>query len=298
MVATITAVDEHGAARSLTYTFEAGTFPNAAGAPSLKAPGLVRFAQNVRGSAVLPAATGGDTRISATDYPGLYLYHVSGLPPGLSFDPDTRTISGTPTTAGTWTATYTADDYRRGTIRARTARPQRTRPMRRPGPSRCGSTRRRAPSRPSSWRRWSSRPAHSSGNNNVYDTYVRGDEILIDVQYDRPVAASLPRTNSRISLRLDVGRRTTPTLTDGSRQARQSEEHRVWRAGAALRLHGAGTGSSCARHGPCLVLGRTTATPRTASGCRRARRRTSRWCSWPTARPWSTRRPARRPAGP
>ncbi len=204
MVATITAVDEHGATRSLTYTFEAGTFPNAAGAPSLKAPGLLRFAQNVRGSAVLPAATGGDTRIGLGDYPGLYLYHVSGLPPGLSFDPATRTVSGTATTAGTWTATYTADDYdgfysREDSATAADKADAATRTFKvRVDPA--------TGAEPTiQLMQVASRPAHSSGSNNVYDTYVRDDEILIDVQYDRPVAASLPRTNSRISLRLDVG---------------------------------------------------------------------------------------------
>ncbi len=207
MVATITAVDEHGAARSLTYTFEAGTFPNAAGAPSLKASGLVRFAQNVRGSAVLPAATGGDTRIGLGDYPGLYLYHVSGLPPGLSFDPDTRTISGTPTTAGTWTATYTADDFdgaysRKDSASAADKADAATQTFKVRVDPATGAT-------PTiQLMQVASRPAHASdtiNNPDVYDTYVLGDEILIDVQYDRPVAASLPRTNSRIALRLDVG---------------------------------------------------------------------------------------------
>jgi large repetitive protein len=37
-----------------------------------------------------------------------------GLPPGLSFNPSTREVSGTPTTAGSWTVTYTANDNRGG----------------------------------------------------------------------------------------------------------------------------------------------------------------------------------------
>ena len=37
---------------------------------------------------------------------------VTGLPPGLGFNTTTRTISGTPTTAGNWTVTYSANDGR------------------------------------------------------------------------------------------------------------------------------------------------------------------------------------------
>ena len=49
----------------------------------------------------LPEATGGD---------GTLTYSVSGLPPGLRFESNMRTISGTPTTAGTYTVTYTVED--------------------------------------------------------------------------------------------------------------------------------------------------------------------------------------------
>ncbi len=52
---------------------------------------------------VLPEATGGEGEIT---------YRVQGLPAGLSFDPATRTISGTPETAtdGAVEITYTAED--------------------------------------------------------------------------------------------------------------------------------------------------------------------------------------------
>ncbi|MBD9437279.1 putative Ig domain-containing protein [Pseudoxanthomonas sp. PXM03] len=40
----------------------------------------------------------------------LMTYSATGLPPGLSFDPATRNITGTPTTAGTYTVTYYAND--------------------------------------------------------------------------------------------------------------------------------------------------------------------------------------------
>lgn len=37
-------------------------------------------------------------------------YAMTGLPTGVSFDPATRTVSGTPTATGTYTVTYTATD--------------------------------------------------------------------------------------------------------------------------------------------------------------------------------------------
>ena len=37
-------------------------------------------------------------------------YSLWGIPPGLSFDGDTRTLSGTPTVAGTYEVTYTVVD--------------------------------------------------------------------------------------------------------------------------------------------------------------------------------------------
>ena len=52
------------------------------------------------GGATLPEAEGGD---------GEFTYGLTGLPLGLSFDPDTRTLSGT-VAAGEYTLTYTATD--------------------------------------------------------------------------------------------------------------------------------------------------------------------------------------------
>ena len=39
-----------------------------------------------------------------------YVYAVTGLPSGLDFDTATRIVSGTPTTSGSWTVTYTVTD--------------------------------------------------------------------------------------------------------------------------------------------------------------------------------------------
>ncbi|HKU18336.1 MAG TPA: putative Ig domain-containing protein, partial [Candidatus Saccharimonadales bacterium] len=46
---------------------------------------------------------------AATDANGASIsYSASGMPPGIGFNASTRTFSGTPTTAGTWTVTYVA----------------------------------------------------------------------------------------------------------------------------------------------------------------------------------------------
>ena len=60
----------------------------------------------------LPAAGGGDleTEFSDSTMTWPYLYEVSGLPAGLSFDADSREITGTPTATGSFTVTYTAQD--------------------------------------------------------------------------------------------------------------------------------------------------------------------------------------------
>jgi gliding motility-associated-like protein len=76
---------------------------------------------NVQGLLVLPGATLANGTVG-TPYPtqtlpgvsgggtSPYTYTVSGLPPGLSFDPATREITGTPTTGGTFTIKQTAKD--------------------------------------------------------------------------------------------------------------------------------------------------------------------------------------------
>ncbi|MET1055318.1 MAG: putative Ig domain-containing protein [Pedobacter sp.] len=60
-------------------------------------------------SQVLPAVSGGN---------GPFTYVATNLPPGLGFDPLTRTISGIPTTAGTFTFTVTVTDATNATATA------------------------------------------------------------------------------------------------------------------------------------------------------------------------------------
>ena len=66
---------------------------------------------------VLPEATGGNGKLTyaltsrSRSKPAALTPVVSASPPpGLSFDPATRTLSGTPTTNGTWSVSYTAVD--------------------------------------------------------------------------------------------------------------------------------------------------------------------------------------------
>ena len=70
----------------------------------------------------LPEASGGDLRTEEGEHVFGYFYQVSGLPAGLSFDADTRKITGTPTAvAGATTVTYTAADDDKTTDSADTA---------------------------------------------------------------------------------------------------------------------------------------------------------------------------------
>ncbi|MFZ2752210.1 MAG: putative Ig domain-containing protein, partial [Lysobacteraceae bacterium] len=96
---TLTATDPSGA--SISTTLQVKVVVNVAPvAPASITLPVIK--QNLAYSAVVPAFTdaNGDT----------LTYNISTMPPGLVFDGETRTISGTPTTAGSWTIWYWAND--------------------------------------------------------------------------------------------------------------------------------------------------------------------------------------------
>ena len=107
----LVATDEHGAEAETAVEFTVGRFDGTS-APSFPASASNRTVALHRAmtALVLPEATGGDTSVFGLDIPDPYVYAVSGLPPGLSFDAATRTVSGTPTAVGTYRVTYTAED--------------------------------------------------------------------------------------------------------------------------------------------------------------------------------------------
>ena len=109
----VTATDPHGATAS-THVVLKGTPPSSTGAPRFATTvGSRNMAVNVPVRWVLPAASGGDTTYTDADGNTItvpYDYAVSGLPAGLTFDAATRTVTGTPTTLGSYQVTYTADD--------------------------------------------------------------------------------------------------------------------------------------------------------------------------------------------
>ena len=93
-----TATDEDSESDSVTFTYTIAADLT----PTL---GTLTNRSGIVGTTItsftLPAATGGDTPIT---------YSISGLPAGLTFNTTTRMVSGTPTTPGTPTVTYTATD--------------------------------------------------------------------------------------------------------------------------------------------------------------------------------------------
>ena len=95
---TYTVTDQDGETANTTFsiTIEANS------SPSLAAIAAKTYAANrAIATETLPIASGGNGTLS---------YAISGLPAGLGFDTNSRDLSGTPTTAGTSTVTYTVTD--------------------------------------------------------------------------------------------------------------------------------------------------------------------------------------------
>ncbi|QPH38524.1 Ig-like domain-containing protein [Pedobacter endophyticus] len=92
----VTVTDANGNAITSNYTVKV-TDPLVLTAATLAAgtTGTVYTTQ------IIPSATGGTTP---------YTYSATGLPPGLSFNPTTRAITGTPTASGTFTTAVTVTD--------------------------------------------------------------------------------------------------------------------------------------------------------------------------------------------
>ena len=230
VTATVTATDPHGASKSATYTFQTLNFANSRGAPAIDGPaGPLQFVQNVKGSAVLPAATGGDTSIGTTVIPNPYLYKVTGLPSGLTFDKETRTVSGTPTAAGTWTATYIVDDAdARYSQKASPNAADTADAARKTFTVRVAAASAEGPT--IDLVRIVSHPTHNAGFTGTNDTYIAGDEILVDVEYSEPVEVVGGYDNVR--LRLDLG--TDDTTLTNSREVMKLKQ--VLNGGRTLRF--------------------------------------------------------------
>ncbi|MGQ7852853.1 Ig-like domain-containing protein [Pedobacter sp. WC2501] len=91
---------------STTSTFTLTVTPALALAPGALPNGVTGTAYTTNG---IPAATGGT---------GPYTYSATGVPPGLTFNPAIREITGTPTQIGTYTIPVTVTDANGNTITA------------------------------------------------------------------------------------------------------------------------------------------------------------------------------------
>ncbi|WP_145859377.1 Ig-like domain-containing protein [Pedobacter suwonensis] len=91
---------------STTATFTLTVTPALALAPGALPNGVTGTAYTTNG---IPAATGGT---------GPYTYSATGVPPGLTFNPATREITGTPTQIGTFTIPVTVTDANVNTVTA------------------------------------------------------------------------------------------------------------------------------------------------------------------------------------
>ncbi|WP_131539491.1 putative Ig domain-containing protein [Pedobacter nototheniae] len=92
----VTATDANGNSITSNYTLKV-TDPLVLPTTTL-AGGITGTVYNPQ---IIPAATGGSEP---------FTYSATGLPPGLSFDPTTRAITGTPTQAGNYTVAVTVTD--------------------------------------------------------------------------------------------------------------------------------------------------------------------------------------------
>jgi len=257
----VTATDEHGASVSTHFIARMGHLANTNGAPTFLSQAPPRhFAQDVEIEPFrLPEATGGDVGYTSStvsqDYAfsPAYTYEVSGLPPGLNFDPAKLEVSGTPSETGTWTVTYTAGDADQA--RGGGDKASQTFPIR----IGYGPQVHRV--------RIVSRPSYDADGDGTADTYVRGDKILVDVEFgsepptvdadgntvygrDEPVEIGGSRAN--VKLRLDLG----PAGRALRLNRKQLSSPKLLHGGETMRFtYTVGTGANCGNTDPPLPSG-------------------------------------------
>ena len=189
----VTATDPEGASVSTFFRARVGALADT-GAPTFAAQqGPLHVAENQAiDPVVLPSVSGGDlgSQNAAGESQFSYRFRVSGLPSGLTFDRATRTLTGTPTAVGTFEVTYTAADADDVETDADTA--TQTFTLRVGDGPRINRV------------RIVSHPTYDSDSDGTHDTYVRGDRILIDVEFGagQPVKIG---GEKKVRLRLDLG---------------------------------------------------------------------------------------------
>ncbi len=236
----VTATDPHGETVSTFFIARVGAFGDTNGAPTFESQvETLRFAANrAIEPVVLPAATGGDVGGTFAGGGGTYefpyTYEVEDLPAGLAFDAATRELSGTPTETGLFFVTYTAGDADSVVSRVDKAS-QTIRVWVGDGP-RIDRV------------RIVSKPTLDSDNDGTADTYVKGDKIHVDVEFNAPVTVS---DQTALKLRLDLGEDSDSRASNRETMDLQSVRH----GGQTLRFeYSVGNSNNCSlttQHGDC-----------------------------------------------
>ena len=214
----VTAVDPHGASAEGFFFVKIPTISTTSNNNEVprfdQMVGTRGFQRNVPIPRwVLPPANGGETisRNGTGQLP--YFYAVTGLPPGLAFDPMTRAITGTPTKDGTYTVTYTADDGDdRYSLKDSPTADDLADVARQSIVVQVG-----APS--IELVQIVSAPTYNSGAGNGFDTYIAGDTILVDVQFTEAVKVTgtptIASAKTRVLLDLNGENKFANLLEDG-----------------------------------------------------------------------------------
>ena len=251
--AKLTATDPHGASVSVRLIFTLYPPADDNGAPQLDPVADLNVSVGRPVSLVLPAASGGDLGSSTLRLP--YYYAVSGLPAGLTFDPETRTVSGMPGEIGAFTVTYTADDV--DVVASAYLDPDCPNGGTYPADYLVASLRGTNCGNDTATQTFSinvrpfielvrvvSAPTHDANGDGVNDTYVRNDAIMVDVEFTEPVEVGVATKTSNtnllpydyyddVRLRLHLGENGQDTSSDGTKGARLID---VFHGGKTLRF--------------------------------------------------------------